>query len=312
MPYTLRIIFSGLCAFAADRRLDSTEAPPTRATVLLRDLREGLRLGDIDIEPHFARIEIPLVNVRTETSDRSTTHTGTIASSDFVQEDLEIILPDARGVTGDPPEGTVSFSTSADESSIAFMPTIEEVSGQAMRVRSALLGPLTAEEPLLVGRVALMRGTLSTHQLQLGTWGIVPIGTEVSESTPGGRRLARSIALEIRELTGDVELRFKPFGGGEGNRLVVGPPPEAPNQVVVFDLKNLERPELAPQPQPVTPPARDLDFAIYFDLLEPFTDALPRVIPHLLNPEPRGFGVVGHIGGCTPVVLLGGDGGNGQ
>ena len=310
MPYTLRIIFSGLCAFAADRRLDSTDAPPTRATVLLRDLRQGLTIGDIDVEPHFARIEVPLVNVRAETSDRITENTGLIASSDFAKEDLEIILPAVpRGVTGDAP---VRFSTAEDESSIAFMPTIEEVSGQAMRVKSALLGPLTAEEPLLVGRVALARGTLSTHQLQIGTWGIVPIGTEVSESTAGARRLARSIALAIPDLTGDVELRFKPFGGGEGSRVVIGPPPEAPNEVVVFDLKHLERPELAPQPQPVTPPARDLDFAIYFDLLEPFTDELPRVIPHLLSPEPRGFVVVEHIGGCTPVVLLGDGDGNGQ
>jgi hypothetical protein len=311
MPYTLRIIFSGLCAFVAERRLDSTDAPPTRATVLFRDLHRGLRLGDITVEPHFARIEVPNVNVRAEKSDRSITRDGLIASSDFAREDLEIILPGAP-LRIDAPGGTVSFSTAPDESSIAFMPTIEEVSGRAMRVKSALLGPLTAAEPLLAGRVVLTRGKLSTSQLQVGTWGILPIGTVVSGSPADGRRLARSIALDIPGLTGEVELRFKPFGGGKGSSVVVGPPLDAPNRLVVLNLKNLERPELAPQPQPVTPPARDLDFAIYFDLLEPFTDELPRVIPHLLSPEPRGGGVVTHIGGCTPVVILGGGDGNGQ
>jgi hypothetical protein len=308
MPYTFRIIFSGLCAFVADRRLDDTANPPTRTRVLLRDLREGLPLGDDKVEPHFARIETRLRNIRLEASNRRIANNGTIASSDFDKEVLEIILPSMpRRETGDVTADTVRFTTTADESSIAFVPTIEKVNGQAMRVKSALLGPLAANEALLVGRLELPRGTLSTNQLQDGRWGLVPIGTNVDESTPVGR-LAESVVLEIRDLTDNVELRFKPFGGGEGSSLFVGPPLDSPNDPVNIDLKNRERPELAHEAD-ATPPARDLDFAIYFDLLEPFTDDLPRVIPHLVSPDPRGSELTVHIGGCTPVGLLDGDNG---
>jgi len=243
MPYTFRIVFSGLCAFVASRRLDDA-TPPTRTTVLLRDLREGLTLGDIEVEPHFARVEVPLENVRLEQSNRGFTQEGEIASSDLVKEELEIIFPSRlQSETGDATAGTVSFTTTADNTSIAHVPTIEQVNDQAIRVKSSLLGPLSAEEPLLTGRLVLTRGTLSTNQLQDGTWGLAAIGTQVSGSTPGSRRLAESVALEIRELTGDVELRFKRFGAGKASSLFIGPPLETPNVAVVINFKNSERPE---------------------------------------------------------------------
>jgi hypothetical protein len=304
MPYTFRLIFSGLCAFAADRRFDDENNPPTRVTVLLRALEQGLAVGNDQIVPHFAGIEMGASFLRAA-STRETQSVGPLARTSFAREDLEIILPPGTAaglVTNSKKPDDMESPTGDSMKSLFFVPTIDQVNGQPVRVKNALLGQLGHNEPLLVGRVALTAGDLFTHKLQDGTWGLATVGTNVGVGAPQtGGRLAESVALEIGGLTGDVELRFTPFGGGAANSLIVGPPVGNPSLDVVVDLKNREIPE--PPPPVLMVPANDRDFRVYFDLADPIAAPESHVIPHLLKAklspldDPR-------LGGCTPASLL--------
>ena len=231
MPYTFRIVFSGLCAFVADRRFDDEKNPPTRGTVLLRDLQDGLTLSNGQVVPHFAFVEADPSFVRSA-STRTTEAVGAIVRSPLAKEDLEIVLPlgaqsSGMVVEAAQPQDIVN-PAGDDRKSLFFLPTVDQVNNQAVSVKSALLDPLPPAQPPLAGRVALTEGTLSTFRLQNGTWALAAVGTDVSQAALTGRRLADSIALEISGLTGDIELRFTPFGSATATTLILGPTPAAP------------------------------------------------------------------------------------
>lgn len=318
MPYTLRIVFSGLCAFAPNRPLDPSRRPgndpaePDSAVVLLRNLLEPVQLRDGSPMPfHIPRVEVRKKNLR----DSSTRRIDLLQPSQDPGEDLNHCIFRFEDISFQPLGGAVSQNrlavenrqvdnladldvdalTDEERGSLFWLLKLERAAGGDAFLDDRLLGDLlpSPDDTPLIARIHLGEGTLKTLDLQDGLWVF-----DRNDQNEVERPLARSLALEIENLEQDVEILFDIFDRREvQTRLVVGPPDGSPNETVEIAIRNQEIEALRGflgQPRGVT---ADQECEIYFGLLQTEVPPERQRVPQLAS------GGVLRIGGCSPTAI---------
>ena len=298
MPYTLRIVFSGLCCFVPDKPFDSRD-PIEKVTVLLRNLFKPILLSNGEVmSVHIPRIEVNPKNHRPSSTRRI----------DFSQdpgtnleryhcvlrfEDVEF-APGGVLAAGGPtvnvhPPGNPDEPTPEELRSLHWLSDLQDSVGAGVRINSTLLDDIVPDQfppPVVAGRIHINSGTLETDQFQDGFWHFDPAADP--------KRLARSIVLQFDGVEGDSEIHFRRFLGARTTKIIFGPVTQDPKEIVEVEVRNAEIDRFIEFLGDQRIVLVDYDYEGYFDLL-----TLPAQ-PSFHLPSQANETVIGP-GGCTPV-----------
>lgn len=298
MPYTLRIVFSGLCAFVPDKPFDPAD-PPTEVVALLRNLFKPIVFSNGDVMAvHIPRVEVEPKNYRS-TSTRPIDFVqdpGTSQERDVFVCRFEDIKFAPEGVLPSPGTLTVNAVRPVDENnptpdekrSLYWLADFRDSAGANARIKTMLLGDIIPDDgPLVSCRVFISSGELQSQQLQDGLW--------IFDPRLQPKKLTRSIALEFKGLSRDSEIVFREFDQTQETKIAVGPPASSPTEDVVIEIKNAEVDRFLEFPGERVV-QEDYDYEAYFDLCT-LTGA-PLYVPKEATNT-----VIG-LGGCTPTQIL--------
>jgi hypothetical protein len=298
MPYTLRIVFSGLCCFVPDKLFDSRD-PVEEVTVLLRNLFKPIAFSNGDVmSVHIPRIEIDPKNHRSS----STRRIDFSQDPGTNQERYHCVLrfedvwlaPGGTVANGGPTFNVAAPAnpdspTDAELKSLHWLADIQDSVGAGAKVHAMLLDDILPDQfppPLVAGRIHITSGALQTDELQDGSW--------LFDPTRDPKRLARSIVLQFEGVEGDSEIQCRRFLGDRTTQITVGPVTEDPAEIVEVEIKNAELDRLIEYLGDQRVVMVDYDYEGYYDLFQ-----LPAS-PPLHLPTQANNTVIGP-GGCTPV-----------
>jgi hypothetical protein len=298
MPYTLRIVFSGLCCFVPDERFDSGK-PVKDVKVLLRNLFKPIifRNGEV-MAIHVPRIEVDPKNHRQSSTRRIdfSQDPGTDKERYHCVLRFEDVHFAPGGATSDTgpvfdakPPAVPDRPTEDELKSLYWLADIRDSIGAGATLKPAVVGNIRPDQtppPLVAGRVSITSGNLEVDDFQDGSWHFDP--------QKPAKLLARSIVLQFPGVTGDSEILCRRFLSARETKIVVGPVTADPTEVVEVEIKNAEIPRFIEYLGDQRVVLEDHDYEGYFDLFE------PKGRPPLHIPTQANETVIGP-GGCTPV-----------
>ncbi len=265
MPYTFRMVFSGLCAFVPNR-LASDGAPASSWSVLIPELSRSRRIirpvpegGNdrrIQIPPHFPSIVFPRRFL-----DQSTKPT-TLFFRRPMEEESGVALLDSERLLIRFPEQARQRDLKPDLRpreadlpdfaqgpwSLRWLIAMEEMLAGAGEVQTQdLFSGLRPQEGTLAGHILLDDGILHTHSFAEPGRNVALWRFEDPEDAGGpaqgdGRPVAYTVALEIPDAEGPVELRFEKPDAFVTRRqsLMLAPDPEVSEIEVTLNNREFE------------------------------------------------------------------------
>jgi len=282
MPFTFRIVFTGLCAFVPDKPFDEG---PTQVQVLLPNVLKARSVhppepvepkesDSLILPPHLPMLTFNMKHLRP--SDGQPTffvkdrldldeRLGMVL---LLNEDLAVQAeapdPGALQINNEPVDPSKPLTAAQRKSMFWLTKVDEKLVGTDRRVRSELLGPLSSDEKKIISRILLTTGLLSTNKLSEAGWQYLEIDEPIAKGN--GRRIATQLALELKSEK-PVVLSMRGFGAPQGGKIVFAPPKDS-NDDVEINIQNLEPDIFLGVPQGQQAPHIDPDFSVYYDLLE--------------------------------------------
>lgn len=327
MSYTFRIVFSGPCAFVPNR-LSGDENPASSWSVLIPELTRGRTIvrptaegeSRIAIPPHFPAVVFP----------RRLLASGTKSTALFFRrppgEEFGVALLDSERLVIRFPEQNRNRQLrpsleprqgdrpdfEAGRWSLQWTIPIEDLLAGAGEVRSRdVFDNGAPQQGSLAGHVLLDDGDLYTHSFsevggRVSLWAFGDPERPDEELPQAGRPVSYTVALDIPDAEGTVELRFeKPSVLGTiTQRLFLNPDPESPDIEVLLSHRELE--EVVGLGN-VTPADGefDRDYEAHYTLSAQ-AEAQGRRLPRLVGTiSPFGFG--GHRLTCGTSLFEGFD-----
>ncbi len=298
MP-SLKVTFSGLCAFVFDQRLENEQQPPTRATVLLPQLLMSRQLpAQPNTTPEILDAHIPQLIFSS-----ANLAPGSALKSDFTSasgRDLILlygrelrILPDGKAsaaalsvVEGQPTN--LLQPNAAELRSLFWMVGLSDAFPPSQgRVNPALLQQFPSSNGHVIAKVHVDGGALSTLAVSDFELAFTPPGNSKFK-----RRIATKILLEIPIATG-ASLEIKDTQSAKRLDLA------ANGSDIAIEISNLEIDNFLPLPSDIVWPAKGsaVDFQAFLDM-----SAVKSVTPPSLD-------FVGglqslHGGMCPPAALF--------
>lgn len=293
MPFTFRMILSGLMAVIPDRTFDTSLESADSVTILVPNLLKprplnNRRNGQQEIlDPHFPILDFDLQNRQASSTrpvDLSTNDGRGICHLET--EKIEILpLPglaqDFKLLTGVPND--VDNPTPGEKRSLFWLVTMEQASPGNGALEPGLDAAPLNRKGRIITQVKLERGTLATHALSENSCRIEPL-----DQNPLDRRVAASLQLLIENVPIHVALSMKKEGKPAQTLFLA--PPDGTSEVRVRlmsrEFEHIGLPE-PPEPDELDQPVAD--FEVFYDLVKGF-DREQGIRPFLFEvvPPPPG------------------------
>ncbi|HEX5720083.1 MAG TPA: hypothetical protein VF179_28260 [Thermoanaerobaculia bacterium] len=299
MAYTLRVLFSGLCAFVPNKPFDQLNDPPTEVTVLLQNLLRPKPLtlslptaGPIDeeieesvtaasddgsngsnfLEPHFPVLELDLCDVHPQSLRKpdlrreETGKGGCFLFGEEISFDLNLKKGQKRRlrIPDDPtfhPRGQQAEETRFDKESLYWLARLDKASPGNFVDPELLTEPLSlVGNPPILTRLKLTHGFLRVSKLSDKVCEFHPPDPQ----RPYRQKIATELALDIEGITGPVVIVGRDPNGVE-KRLTLTPV-KSPG-LVEIRIQNRELDSLLGIPNLLMPPDEKPDFEVFYSLI---------------------------------------------
>ncbi len=273
MSYTLRVLFSGLCAFVPNRPFDDFDTPPTEVTVLLQNLLNPQSLSTVVdsgvLEPHYPMVEFDLCDLhpqsprradleRTELGKGACMLIGEEISFDMNQKVRKGLRLPGRDRQ---PDDRQEQATSRDEDSLRWLARIDKASPAALLDPKVLTQALSLkEDTAILARLRIDEGFLRVSKRSEKVCEFHPL----DPSNPYRQQIALEMALDFESVEGPVVLVGRDPKGKE-QRLVLSPV-KSP-QLLEIRIQNREIGRLLGVPEELMPVQEVADFEVFYQLL---------------------------------------------
>lgn len=312
MAYTLRVLFSGLCAFVPNKPFDQLDDPPTEVTVLLRNLLRPVPLENspegVALDPHYPLVEFDLADLHPlspRKPDLRRDDTGRGACLLFGQEisfDLGLPEDEERKLTtpSDPerqPAQGDTRSTPNNQDSLYWLAKIKKASPDHFVASRFIDDPLTLEEETeILARLKLTHGFLRASKLSDQVCTFEPAnGNDHYE-----QQIATELALDIQGVEGPAVIVLRAPDGSERNLMLS---PVRRSGLLEIRIQNREIDDLLGIPKALLPPREMSDFQVFYDLVEPAQGATATVRRFPKQPPPNGNPSLKNPSLCPPTEL---------
>ncbi len=304
MAYTLRVLFSGLCAFVPNKPFDSLEKP-TEVVVLLQNLirPEPLSISTtaedevVVLDPHFPMLEFDLSDLHPQSPRKPDLLANGKGACLLYGEELsfDLNLPvDAEElrVPAVWPQAGQTLATSDDNESLYWLTRLDKASpgGFVNPNHIDLDQKLSFKDgaPILA-RMKLTQGYLRVSKLSEHVCTFDP---QEENDTPYAQQIATELALDIKGVDGPAVIVIRGLDGTERS-LTLNPVKRA--SVVEVRIQNREIDDFMGVPDDLRPVRQVSDYEVFYQLVDQPHQGIRRRFPkqpkvgpdgqHLKNPS---------------------------
>jgi hypothetical protein len=292
MPYTFKFHFLGLCAFVPSEPIEIDTFPEVidHLTVLVPSLLYPRQLSDTIMLPHYPSLQY---QVNQRLSGDKPVRLVVPKDGATVPEDMGLCFLEGEDLTvsaessdtgklhlvnGHVGGGATAPVPGKNDHSVFWMAHMEHAATGAGTLAPGLVPPAKPSKKILLGRVLLESGTLTTAET-------VEAVTEFDQGSSYKQQIAKQLTWQLTGVKGPVTITFTGFQGEGGTKLVLQPKDD---QVLVeVTLRNLEIDAFMKEFQGGPKRQRGSDFEIYYGL----ADEPPARTPAPVFPKPPHDGV---------------------
>jgi hypothetical protein len=275
MSYTLRVLFSGLCAFVPNRPFDQLDDPPTQVTVLLPNLLKPEPLdtnspSGTTLDPHYPLLGFDLSDLHPQSQrkpDLSREATGKGACLLYGEEiSLELNTP-GNGhskitIPSRPeaqPQANQVKATLADQDSLYWLSRLDKATPNHFVNPKLLTIPLSQEDnPTLLARMKLDQGFLRASRLS-------ELVCDFHGANGYVQQIATELALDITGVEGPSAIILRSADGRE--RSLTLTPVRRPG-LIEIRIANLELDDFLGIPERMFPIRELADYQVFYKLVQ--------------------------------------------
>jgi hypothetical protein len=294
MSYTLRVLFSGLCAFVPNRPFDRLEDPPTQVTVLLPNLLKPQPLDTNSpsgntLEPHFPLLGFDLSDLHPQSQrkpDLWREASGKGACLLYGEEiSLELNIP-SNGHSKltiptrseNQPKEKQEEATPTDRESLYWLSRLDRATPKHFVIPTLLTDSLSQEDnPPLLARMRLEQGFLRVSKLSERV-------CRFDGSNGYIQQIATELALDIPGVEGPAAIVLR---GSDGTERSLTLTPVRKPGVVEIRIENRELDDLLGIPQEMFPPRELADYQVFYKLVQPESGTVTPSIRSFPKQQPK-------------------------
>ena len=275
MPYDVKIVFSGLCAYVPNKPLGVAADPPTRMRLVMPDLRVAKKVGVHQVARHLPVLAIDPGFL----AGGAGAATGSMAVLPIARREISFAFKRAAGLG-------LSIDQSGPGTDTDFNrgPAMRDAATQHARIDGACLAP---KPPAAVGaRVQVDAGHLAAHQPNKDLFYFRDEKQRLSEV----KARAHEISLHFHQVT-DFEIRSRDLDAAASGATPWLRVAAAAGATAELEIGNLCDGDLAlywKLPAPEAESLDDVDFAAYYLLSANAASIHPEDFPPILTEQAGG------------------------